>query len=439
MKTHRPPVAPLLAVSAAVFGLAALALAFAPGTQAQDIRTRVTGSVAKMKVAVPDPDHTGDDPAVAREIVETLRDDLTFSGYFLVVEPRLYRLVERPPDGSIPHEDWQSIGAEQVVTLEVAIRANRVDASVRAYDNASKSLFLGRRYGGTTDIARRIAHQIADDLVKQLTGADGIARTRIAFVSRHGESKEIYLMDYDGHRIRRLTTDGTVNLSPAWSPDGTELAYVTWRGKQPRVDVISAEGERRTLNIVGGELSSSPEWSPDGKRMVYAADPDGNMELYVLDRATGRNTRLTRHAAIDTAPAWSPTGRQIAFTSDRSGTPQIYLMDAEGLNVRRISFTGNYNESAAWSPDGEELAYVSRIDGRFQIMVMNMGTEEVRRLTFDAGNNENPRWSPDGRHLVFASDRQGTYDIWTMRSDGTEPRRLTKDGNCVTPDWSRGP
>lgn len=399
----------------------------------------VEGGVARTKIAVPPAWHRGEDVDVAAELVDTLRDDLVFTGRFELIEPRLYDSVRQERADDMQYEAWSSILAENVVTLEVTIRGGRIDLAAYLYAPETKTLLLGRRYGGSTEIVRRVAHQLADDILKTVWGIEGIARTRIAFTSLNGTSKEIYLMDYDGRRIRRITSTDTINITPAWSPDGSELAFMSWRDRQPGVQVMSVDGELGFLKTVGGELSLAPEWSPDGQKMAYSSDADGNQEIYVLDRRSGRNTRLTRNPAIDTAPAYSPTGRQIAFTSDRSGNPQIYLMDAEGLNQRRFSWSGPYNESAAWSPDGEKIAYVSRIDGRFEIVVQEVTGDKVTRLTFNEGNNENPRWSPDSRHLVFSSDRAGTYDIYSMPADGGQARRLTRNGNCFTPDWSRTP
>lgn len=390
---------------------------------------------SRIKIAVPDaPPPAG--PAGA-EIAQTVRDDLEFSGYFDVVDPGLYRLVAASSAAEERFEDWISIGADALVRIAVDVDGSRVDLQARLYDNAGGNLLFARRYGGKTELQRLVAHQLADDLVRHYTGRPGVAMSRIAFSSRHGEGKEIYLMDYDGQRIRRLTTTTTINITPVWSPRGDELAYVSWRGRQPGVYVMSAEGELGHLSTVGGELSAAPDWSPDGRKLVYSADVAGNSEIYVLDRATGRNARLTHHPAIDTAPAYSPTGREIAFTSDRSGSPQIYLMDAEGLNVRRVSWSGSYNDSAAWSPNGARLAYASRIDGRFDIVLLDLSSDRVTRLTWGEGNSENPRWAPDGAHIVFASDRAGTYDIYTMRADGSDVRRLTRGGNCYSPDWSK--
>lgn len=408
---------------------------------AQDSGRRLEGEVTaegglRIKIAVPDAASRQGDRAEVREIVETVRDDLAFSGVFDVVDSALYSLVP-PDDNIVRHDDWLSIGADALVRMRVSVEGNRLDLEARLFDNVGKTLLFGRRYGGGVDMLRRVAHQLSDDLVRHYTGSPGSAMTRIAFVSKHGEGKEIYLMDYDGRRVRRLTTTSTINLSPVWSPRGDELAFVSWRGRQPGVYVMSSEGKLGHLSTIGGELSAAPDWSHDGRKLVYSSDYPGNTELYVLDRSSGKNARLTRNPAIDTSPAYSPNGREIAFTSDRTGTPQIYLMDAEGLNVRRVSWEGSYNDSAAWSPAGDRLAFVSRINGRFDVMTLDLSTDRLRRLTYGEGNNENPRYSPDGRHLVFASDRAGTYDIYTMRADGSDVRRLTRNGNCFTPDWSR--
>jgi TolB protein len=433
MPRRRAALAPLLVLAGVL-----VASARGQAQQPQEIRGKVEGGFAPLKIALPAAEHGRADAREADEIVETVRDDLDFTGRFDVVDPGLYRLVPAAAaDGTPRHEEWRSIGADFVVQTVVQIDGERVQVDARIHDNASGKLTFARRYGGSTDLLRRVAHQVSDDIVKHFTGSPGVALTRIAFVSKHGAGKEIYLMDYDGRRVRRLTTSGTINLSPAWSLDGEELAFVSWRGRQPGVYLMTSEGELRELKTVGGELSSAPDWSPDGRRLAYSSDADGNTEIYVLDRPSGRNRRLTHNPAIDTAPAFSPNGREIAFTSDRGGSPQIYLMDAEGLNVRRVTTTGSYNESAAWSPKGDKLAYVSRQEGRFHILVLDVASGDVLPLTEGPHNNENPRWSPDGRHLVFASSRAGSYDIYTMRSDGTDVRRLTRGGNCLTPDWSR--
>ncbi len=68
--------------------------------------------------------------------------------------------------------------------LRVAPSGDRIDVEARLYDNSGGGQLFARRYGGQTALVRRVAHQIADDIVKHYTGRPGISLTRIAFVSQ---------------------------------------------------------------------------------------------------------------------------------------------------------------------------------------------------------------------------------------------------------------
>ncbi len=390
----------------------------------------------RIPIAIPVPESDASAAAEAAEFAATLRDDLTFSGFFDVVSPALYTKVPAASGNAVPYDDWLAIGADAEVLGRLTIQGNRVDLQARLYENTSKKATLGRRLGGTTDLLRRVAHQLADEIVLQYTGRAGVAMTRIAFVSKHEKGKEIYLMDYDGQRVRRLTTTGTINLFPVWSPEGERLAFVSWRSRQPGIHIMDAEGKLTSVPALRGELNSTPNWTPDGKRLVFSSDMEGNSDIYLLELATKRTTRLTRSNGIDTSPEVSPNGREVAFTSDRSGTPQIYVMGIDGLNVRRIAFDGAYSDSPTWSPRGDRIAYSTRIDGRFHVVTLELATGARLQLTSGNHNNEDPRWAPDGRHLVFSSNRQGGYDIHVMAADGSDVRRLTRGMDAYTPDWS---
>jgi TolB protein len=271
-----------------------------------------------------------------------------------------------------------------------------------------------------------------------------VARSKIAFVSdrdspKARRSKEVYIVDYDGFNPRRVTVNNSINILPAWNPDGRSLAYVSYRQGSPDVFVAHIfEGRSTNVTAGKGAQAFAPAWSPDGKRIAYASNRSGNMDIWVANADGTDARRVTNTAASETAPFWSPTGQEIAFTSDRGGAPQIYVMDSEGLNVRRLTTVGNWNDAPAWNPSKQysEIAYTSRLEGGFEVAVLDLATRQVRQITQGRGSCEFPTWAPNGRHLAFSCNRGGTWQITVAdRVGGVVQTLATGPGNNVQPDW----
>ena len=401
---------------------------------------RIVGAAKpKQPIALPPFAAGGDAKAqeAARVMHDTLRDDLDFSGYFAIIPEEYHKLVHTDPGGRINYKEWLGIGADALLLGQTTMESASLVLEATLYDTNEQKTLLHKRYRGDSDQARLVAHKLSDAVVEQFIGQPGIAQTRIAFVSQVGKAKEIYVMDYDGARAKRITANNSINLSPAWSPDGRQIAFMSYRAGTPVLMIVNSEGELRQAFPQQGELNSAPAWNPDGKTLAFASTRDGNAEIYVQRLTETTPRRLTRDPSIDTSPAWSPDGSQLAFTSDRTGSPHIYLMDADGGNIRPFTPEVGYCDAASWSPLGDKIAFTARVPGGFDIFVKDLKTGQLGRLTENSNINEWPRWSPDGRHLVFASNRTGNFDIFTVDLDGSHARRLTHGGNSSSPSWSR--
>jgi TolB protein len=376
-----------------------------------------------------------------QNLTEVLKADLRRSLLFEIGDLKMLGI--QPEVNSRPSEDAIRRAGDAGLLVQVwgGFFPKGKDAVLEGtlYDFPRNEMVGGKRYVGPAKMARTMMHRLADELVFQYTGEQGIARSWIAFVSEVESGKELFLMDYDGYYPRRLTYDASLNLAPSWSPDKRRLAFVSYRNSDdPHIEELDlATGRRRTL-VAFSAMNITPEWSPTGNDLAFATTKDGNSEIYKVDRAGAKFERLTDHRSADLAPTWSPTGREIAFTSDRGGSPQIYLMGADGSNVRRLTFEGSYNTAATWSPKGEWIAYVCRDDRKLlKICVIRPDGEQVRRLTVGNGNDESPSWAADGRHIAFSSTRSGRRDIYMMTLEGDEVERLTTNGTYNDdPAWS---
>ncbi len=302
-----------------------------------------------------------------------------------------------------------------------------------------RELVLGKRYAPARDQLRATAHHFADQVVQLLTGEPGIGLSRIVFSRGRADRRDLWVVDYDGENLTRLTANRTLNLCPSWSPDGGRIAFTSYSAGQQGVYLLDTATGKVRLVIATGGLNLGPVWRPGGTELLLALSKDGNPEIYRIDLAGRIVRRLTVSPAIEISPDWSPNGRDIVFTSDRTGSPQLYVMDADGAGRNRLTFEGDYNDSATWSPNGEQLAYVTRTGAR-TFLVLISASGENRRLLTDEGwrHAEDPSWAPDGRHLVFASDRSGVNKLYVMDVVNGDWRQLTSGSEPdITPAWSR--
>jgi TolB protein len=386
------------------------------------------GNGPMLAVADFQPRAAGVDQALAT-FNEVLLNDLRFAGIANLVGKSLHPKTKLPDPASLKPEEWTN---DPVKADYVAFGSLLGTAQAQGflYDVKTNSQLLSASLSGGD--ARDLAHQFADQIVKLLTGKDGIATSKIAYIN----SREVFLMDYDGYGARQFSRDGSIALFPSLSPDGNRLAYVSYRSGHPNVVVRGIDGL-----IIGSTqfkaTTSSPNISPSGQIVFSSSKDSDSMELYVANGDGSGARRLTRtRNAVNISPRWNPkTGREIAFISDRGGAPQIYIIDADGTNERSLLSLGGQMDSPSWSPDGRYIAFTWNGGGAFNIYVADVASGQVLRLTSD-GRNENPTWSPDSRHLAFQSNRTGRWEIWAMHIDGSEQRQLTRNGGR-SPSWSK--
>jgi TolB protein len=372
--------------------------------------------------------------ATAREVQAVFQADLRFSLHFTFEEPDSGRQFTFSSDAKKPDlKGWASTGAQVLVAGAAA--AGR-GLTLRLYDLEMERLIASKEYALETE-PRWLAHTMADEVIKLLTGEGGVNRTRVAFSRSTGpETKELALTDYDGAGLSQLTSSGGLKLYPDWSGDGTKLAFSSYGTSTLNTYTLDIGTRRQTLVSDRSGLNTTPAWSADGRSIAASLSFEGQPEIYLMDPA-GRNLRrLTASPGIDISPSWSPDGRQLAFVSDRTGSPQVYVINADGTDLRRLTFEGSYNTSPTWSPRGDLVAFVQRQPGGTnQVCVTNLMGDTYMRLTSGA-NCEDPSWSPDGLHLVFSSNRSGRYELYTMDWNGSNQRRITSVGGAFSPSWS---
>ena len=422
-------------------------VAVAAPAEAQ-LRVDITrGTVEPMPIAIPE--FFGKTPQeinTGRKMATLISADLERSGLFRPIDRRAFiqkvaALRVKPRFG-----DWRQINAQALVAGSTqAQRDGRLKVEFRLWDVFGEVQMTGLAYFTAPDNWRRVAHIIADEIYKRITGESGYFDTRVVYISEQGPPnrriKRLAIMDQDGANHRFLTDGRALVLTPRFSPQAQEITYLSYGTGQPRVYIYNIDtGQQEVLGNFPG-MTFAPRFSPDGKKVVMSMAQDGNSEIYSMDLRTRRTARLTRHPSIDTSPSYAPDGRQIVFTSDRGGAQQIYVMNANGGGVKRISFGRGEYSTPVWSPRGDLIAFTRITGGVFSIGVMRPDGSGERLLT-DGFHVEGPTWAPNGRVLMYFREERGngrtgsTSKLYSIDLTGNNERVVAIPGGGSDPAWS---
>ncbi|MCP5419352.1 MAG: Tol-Pal system beta propeller repeat protein TolB [Gammaproteobacteria bacterium] len=131
----------------------------------------------------------------------------------------------------------------------------------------------------------------------------------ILFTSDRGGSPQIYEVSAAGGQPRRLTFEGDYNARPSVSSDGRYMAMVQRRGGVFYIAVQDLQNGQVRLLSEGG-LDESPSFAPNGRMVIYATSEGRGRGVLAAVSVDGRvRQRLQLRSSDVREPAWSPLGR----------------------------------------------------------------------------------------------------------------------------------
>lgn len=371
----------------------------------------------------------------AKLVRETLRADLLFARYFDINEDGPAFNAAKL---SQTMTGWARARASYLLVGDISYNEPYYTIKIYVYDLSTRTAVFSKAFKGTKTSLRRLAHIASDQITAALTGKRGIADTKIAFANNTTKHKEIYMVDYDGENLQKLTNDKSIALLPRWSKDG-RIYYTTYKYRNPDIFAIDLKAGKIAPVIIRGGLSLIGGVSPDGKALVFTSSGGANPSIYIYNLETHKKQRITNKASVDGSPSYSPDGKYITFVSNRAGNPQIYVMELATGQTRALTKNFNWSDTPQWSPTGEWIVFSGREAPYhpMDIFLVDLTGTQIRRLTTDAGSNEDPTWSPDGRFIAFTTTRNGPRQLYLMDMDGSAPHLLADlPGDSFTPHWS---
>ncbi len=246
--------------------------------------------------------------------------------------------------------------------------------------------------------------------------------SRILFVRDSSDAKtdsvrsEIWCVDVNTQKTRKLTAGDKRDTMPRWSPDGTQIAFVSNRTGKNQLHLISPDGGEAERIATREEPSSAPVWSNDGKNIAFVASIHMEPGCPFYPGAPERTDlpELDDEKLKESVPRVIKT---LHHKQDRMGFfgnkfRHIFVVSAidSSTEAKTIQLTsGRYNhDSPAWSPSDEHIACVANRELEDDdpvwirhLWVIEVSTKSMSRVLVEEYPVVSPSWSPDGKKLAF--------------------------------------
>jgi TolB protein len=165
--------------------------------------------------------------------------------------------------------------------------------------DGGSQLFVISAEGGNN--AQRLASSVGIDTEPNWS-PDGQS---ILFTSDRGGSPQIYRMSASGGSPQRMTFEGTYNVSARHSPDGKSFTFV--QRNEGRFNVAVQDFASRQVQLLtDGGVDESPSFAPNGRMILYASEVRGRGILAAVSSDGRVKQRFTETSGDVREPAWGP-------------------------------------------------------------------------------------------------------------------------------------
>ncbi len=188
---------------------------------------------------------------------------------------------------------------------------------------------------------------------------------------------DIYVCDFDGTGLKRLTDAPGYDAEGSYSSDGKQIVFTSTRDGDPDLFIMDADGSNvRQLTNVDG-YDGGPFFSPDDKWVIFRSDrhKEHMLQLFAVSADGKHEVQLTTNLdTVNWAPYFHPSGKYIVWTrADYSRGPHsprakfnLFTMEIQynqttfkGGKVGQVTYQQSTDILPVFSPDGKKLMWTS--------------------------------------------------------------------------------
>jgi TolB protein len=179
-------------------------------------------------------------------------------------------------------------------------------------DGTQLALTLSKGDGNLEIYTLNVSNQVLERLTNwssiETEPSWSIDGKQIYFTSDRSGAPQIYRVDAQGGQPERVTFEGSYNARARVAPDSKHIAVVHNDRGNYRIAIVDVE-RAYTRVLTDGTLDESPSFAPNGETLIYASK-DGEQGVLATVSVDGRfQQRIVAVNGEVREPAWSPFPR----------------------------------------------------------------------------------------------------------------------------------
>jgi len=253
-------------------------------------------------------------------------------------------------------------------------------------------------------------HRITGDPIPVATevvvGVAGAAKAAMSpgglFVFLSGSQLgQVVLADMRG-ATRPFMSEPRQYAYPRYSPDGKRIAITIGSGSRNDIWIYDVASGTPTRLTSDGSVNERPEWTPDGLRVLYRSDRLRRSSLWwqAADHSGSAEPLLADSTADVFEGVITRTGPSLVYQLDTAGADVMYRALSGDTAPKVIAATRFTEDRARVSPDGRWVAFATDESGAQQVVVQPFPGPGARvQVSVDGGSE--PVWAANGNRLFY--------------------------------------
>jgi Tol biopolymer transport system component len=151
---------------------------------------------------------------------------------------------------------------------------------------------------------------------------------------------DIYTINLQTKKLKRLTTNQMADTHPVWHPDGTAISYTSNSNGVPNIHTINLSNNNISINSDVGDGVWSHQWTPsDSLLLARTLEDVDTVRLVKVSPFRTPNTKPT--SLRNNYTSWLSAGPDVSFVSQKPKTiPEI-------SDVKKYKFTKHVRHLAS--------------------------------------------------------------------------------------------